>query len=367
MTALFFLSGCYLSHEQMGAAETECGAADEPVCVVPSAGCDAWTVVEAECGADLAWRCPRGARGHAREESAECRPLQSSFERLGAIGPEVPAGGGCLMLANGEVSTLGRPFGHVGTPLPDALPFASCPEAEGPETPLLDRSFLPPDIVVDVMSTVTIDGETWSLVRLFVLDPDALFGVTALGSQWVTHARDGRFTPTPDLFWTDPVYRSAVVHEGFVYVFESSGEPGLIAPARLTRVPVERHLDPLAYEPTGAPELFDVGPHFAVTRHAATGLFVLTTIEGFGDRIRVQTAPEPTGPWSPLRIAARCELPPSDPEAFCDGARIFTSRLDPTRPRELVVGYRIGTLSPEDRRDPDRLAYWPPIVNVPLP
>ena len=336
------------------------------MCVEPPGGCEPWRIVDTLCGDDLTWRCPPGAREHARVEDAACLPFRGAYERLGAIGPEIPIGDACAMLANGEVSTLGRPFEHLATPMGAPSPFGACPSADGMPAPLLDRSFLPPDFVVDVMATVVVAGETWSMVRLFVIDPDGGFGVRALGSSWVAHAPDGSFAPTPDLFWPDPVSRSAVVHEGFVYLYSSSGEPGLSAPARLARAPVERFLHPSDYEPIGPADIFEVGPHFAVTHHAPSGRFVLTTIEGFGDTIVARSAPAPEGPWSAATGVHRCELPAGDAEAFCDNARVLGSRLDPTRPDELVIGYRVGTLTPGwETRDP--LDLWPHVVRTTLP
>ena len=364
-------AGCYESHGRDGGArpppdagESSC-AGDRPVCVEPGDRCEPWRIVDTLCGDDLRWRCPVGAEPHERASGDEaCRPFAGTYERLGAIGPEVPVGEGCAMLANGEVSTLGMPFEHLATPMGAPNPFGTCPAATSMPSPLLDRSFLPPDFIVNVMDTLSIEGETWSLVRLFVLDPEGGFGVTALGTSWLPHRSDGMFTPTGDLTWLDPVHRSAVVHDGFVYLYESSGEPGLSAPAHLSRAPIGLHTEPAAYEPVGR-DLFDVGPHFAVTR-LPSGLFVLTTIEGFGDTVIVRTAPAPEGPWSAPQSVHRCLLPDDDPEAFCDGAQILESRLDPTRPDEVAIAYRIGTLTPGwETRDPRD--YWPPIVRFTLP
>jgi hypothetical protein len=261
--------------------------------------------------------------------------------------------------------------------VPDATtPFGTCPTG----APLLDgvvesvvSGTSAPTIVVQITGAYRTNGATRVPYRLFRVDPGAVFGLTELGTgigRWdgasrrivVSDALPPRFPTDVDLgddsivigsdafLWGCPIpgYLTRMCILGrvnavdTVQLFEGNGQWAAGA----------RSADPV--------RVFVAGPWISsVTADSARGGLLHVFTADFGSTLQFQRQAElrPEGSWSDPDSLASCDLPPSDPAAFCMGPVVHTELADPTRPSELVVSYDVKTTasSPLPGADP----YWP--------
>lgn len=360
-----FAWGCSLAHDPdpLGDAGVSCSTAP-PSCVHRSAGpCSPLEFVSARC-ADEAWSCPSGAFERHSGSAESCLPMTESLALLHAMGPSIEVGDRCVVSAKANATSAGVREEHVTVALPTPFSFREC--LSGPiAEPVLDRGDVGPDVIVDLMQTIRVDGEQHSFVRFLVLDATAPFGVRPLGGQVVRHRADGSYRPTTEMMWEDGNHRSALVLGDAVYIYENGRSVGLVGEAIVYRTDARRLHSPAEWErwegsrwgPGEPIAVIEVGPQFHLSQH--DGRLLVLTVEGFGSEIMALTADAPEGPWR-LSATHACELPADDPGAFCDSARAYPSMRDPERHTELVLAHRIGTTSADRMeritRNPE--AYW---------
>jgi len=375
ITVLSILVGCYASHEAPVMTPDGCLAELRPACVAREAGpCSPFRAQEAVC-VDRRWECPSGTEQHVRGAANRCLPYGDAegLTRLITVGPALELGSHCVTMINGDVTSPSDDLDHTGVALAPDPHFGACPTTSDVMQPLLDRSVIGPDLIVDVMDTVEARGETYSLVRLFIVDPDAVFGVTAIGSQFVEHEVDGSFAPTPRVRFGDGFYRSMLVRGDTLYLYTSVGDESLTGRVGVGRASVDVLVDESVTVESWDGRawvvdrdirfgVFEAGPQFHVSEHP-DGRLLVTSVEGFGDRVVMSTAEAPEGPWLTQPRSQPCALPRDDPSAFCDSARALASLWDPTEPSEVVISYRIGSLAEdwEARFAARPRQYWGPI------
>jgi len=377
-------------------AETGCTAAP-PTCVARGLACTVSTVVPAVCdGGSRVWACPAGSSVYARAPAptAPCLPFHGA-SGLANVGPwgigsfsRIPTDDGrCLWLADSVTLSDGAPARNVALEADPDAPFGTCPvESVAPPAPLVTmEGGDDPSILVQVDGGYRLGGATHVLYRLFRVDPTAVYGVTELGGGVARlDAATGRIVipslarPFPwglDLDLGDATLPSGDGAHELVWGCAPPGAQLFEEGCRLAR------LDAL-----DAVELYAKSGDWIASVRASDGATVFQSgrwmssvvpppespssalrhvyIGDFGDELRTQSAPVATGPWSDAASLGPCDLPASDPQAFCASPVVHDELADPTRPGEIAVTYGVGstgagvrTGNPED--------YWPRLVWVP--
>lgn len=353
-----------------------CGPPPEWQCAWLRQGpCEPAVILPPECPG-LEWVCPEPTVERPAPAPSRCRP---TFEGRvpGTLGPLVPLGDRCGMLMDADVTAGPAELDTRVIDLSAASSLAACGLGALTDEPWVDDAGLGPADVVDVMDVEATPDGVLAVHRLFELAPQALFGVEALGASLVRADR-GMPVPRPPQFNTHG-YRSLAVDQSYAYVFDCFGAPdALLEDCGVMRARLDDAFDPAAYEwlresgtygGAGDPKVvFQAGPHHHVADLGlALRLWVMVSVAGFGDTVFLQHTwrGDPAGWAAPVDVH-RCELPPDDPEAFCDSARVLTSLYDGDRHRELTLTYRVDTLA-ADRpariaRDPE--AYGAVMVRV---
>lgn len=375
---LAFVAGSLACADDTGPLPGPCGPAPEWTCLGRAAGpCSVYEGRAPVCG-DAGWVCPLGAVRREALEPPErvCRP---TFDGLvpGALGPLVPRGDRCWMLVDADVTA--GPAGRAPqvVELPEHAVLGSCELGTLTDEAWVDASGLDADDVVDVDDVIATDEGVVAVHRLFELDPNALFGVEAVGAS-VVRAGDDMPVPKPP-HWSTPGYRTLATHSDFVFAFDCFGLPqNLLEDCGVLRAPREAAADPTAYVYLRAFGRYDrVGDRQVVFRagpqHHVADLgdhldrWVMVSVAGFGDTVFLQHAArgDVTG-WSAPVDIHRCRLPPNDPEAFCDTVRVVTALYDPEQRGELTLTYRVDTLAEDkaERITRDPAAYGPVMVRV---
>ncbi|MDQ3033264.1 MAG: DUF4185 domain-containing protein [Myxococcota bacterium] len=374
--AMVGCSGCYASHEAATAEELgECDGVARRECARRSSPCDALELVRAEC-VDGAWQCPSGAAPYEVPWADErCLPLSGTIDALFVDGVHegpvaVPIGDRCVWMMPVEGD---EGIGHVAVDVarscdalvPPRTRESSVVEGGGAAWVGLSASFF------------DAAGEVRVLARGWTWDPEGAFGVRDVGVGFgrVRGERvvfEDAWTVEPALDLGD----AAVASGDFVYAFGCPGTPEWIEEDCIVgRAPLARLDEPSAWSifgedgwGAGAPRrVFGAGPHrSAVVNDPRGGGFLHVYAVGFGTRLELQRATAPEGPWSEPVVLAECELPADDPGAYCAGPVVHLELFDPMRPSELVVGYSVGTTSPDgaERRARDRASYWPRVVRL---
>ncbi|UJR80086.1 DUF4185 domain-containing protein [Sandaracinus amylolyticus] len=374
IVVLALASGCHASHQRVDdAGATACDPTTRPTCVTRAAPCDPLQLVPPLCDEPtLAWSCPEGAREHvAPWRSDRCLPLEGTADIVHEAPIAVPQGDRCAWWLP-ALEHEGEARAHLLVDVADgcdalALPASLEPAIETPEG-------------ADIVGVqAAIDGPRL-LVRGWVLDPAGGFGVTALGVGFAR--REGaRFVVPAWLFDPDTEdFGDAAITDGdHVYAYGCPGPPEwLEEDCFVARAPRDAIDDRTAWRTLGergwgegaARRVFGSGPHRGpVVRDPRGRGFLHVYAIGFGDRLEIQRADHPEGPWSAPRPLIDCELPEGDPDAYCAGPGIHVELFDPLRPDELVVSYSIGTLSPDgpERRARDPRGYWARVVRASLP
>jgi hypothetical protein len=356
------------------ALDTPCGPPPALVCVARASGpCDPLMTVPPACEG-LEWRCPQGSQPRrAVPPAAACRPFAAAQPHV--LGPALPVGERCLLLVDADVTRGADPGAYRAAVLPEVPTFGECLQDDLQSGPFVTLEGLPPEHFADVNAVAWGPAGTFAVHRLARRDPSLLFGVDILGAG-VTRAGPAGLRLGPGLGFETDGHRALAVQGDFLYLFDAFGTPELLVEAvGLLRAPVDRATEPGAYTwlgadgRFGAPEaqratVFQVGPQHSVTFHPGWGRWVMASVAGFGDTVFMATALRPEGPWSASKDVHRCRLPPGDPDAFCDTARVLPALQDPSEPAQVVLTYRVDTLAPDQaaRRAADPQAYLPVMV-----
>jgi hypothetical protein len=383
-----------------GAVEPEpalCPAAP-PTCITPSVACGAPGTADPVC-ADRTWSCPEGTREYvrAKSEATSCLPFSGSgtpFTSLGGSLARIPVDGGrCLWVAETATTTAGDSLRNVGLMPEDDAAFGSCPMtstfAGGAPLPVVEvEGDSDPEILVQIDGGFVDGGATKVLYRLFHTDPNAVFGVTLLGSgfgRWDATTQRIVVPGPKGLLWDpsiDPGDASLVV-DGTPYVW------GCHAPAQFLSNPcaVGRVTGgELAFltssdawltdaDVAETATVFTAGPWISSVVHSAAGGLLHVYAEGFGTTLETHTATSVTGPWAPGPSLGACDLPSDDPHALCAGPVVHEELMDPTHPGELVVSYGVGTTgtqppTPDGKPAPQgtlSTSYWTRLTWTTLP
>ncbi|AKF07324.1 hypothetical protein DB32_004473 [Sandaracinus amylolyticus] len=368
---LVLLSGCYASHQHAGdGGTTTCDPATRPTCVTRAAPCDPLQLAAPLCDA-LAWRCPEGAREHvAPWPDDRCLPLEGDADIVHEAPIAIPLDDRCAWLLP-ALEHDGAPRAHVRVDVARTCDALALPAS-------LEPVITTPDGADLVGAQAAVDGRV--LVRGWAFDPDAGFGVRALGVGLAR--REGERFVVPDWLFdpdTEDFGDAAIVFEDHLYAYGCPGPPEwLEEDCFVARAPLDAVDDRDAWQVLGergwgegAPRrVFGSGPHRGpvVRDPRGPGLLHVYAI-GFGERLEIQRADRPEGPWSAPRPLIDCELPEGDPEAYCAGPGIHVELFDPLRPDALVVSYSIGTLAPDgpERRARDPRAYHARVVRASRP
>lgn len=208
---------------------------------------------------------------------------------------------------------------------------------------------------------VAIDGRVYLYyLGIQTTDPSTIWGFRNLGTGLaVLDPETGRcerlFRGGDWRLWEtigdDFHFGVQVVREGgYVYVF-GSVRNGLLASARLARVPASRILEPAAYEILASPEprwsagfaeSWDLGPsgiEFSVTRNDYLGKYLMLYVDEYRKALMARTADALWGPYSlPCRVIDLACEPETEmiylgfehPSfSFDGGRRIFLSYCQP--------------------------------------
>lgn len=358
--------------------------------------CSRWVTVSPECSPLGVWQCPAESKvlGETSDPVESCLPLygeHSPFVWLASTGTPVARGDGrCMWILSDGVTAGDEHLSHPAVLLPSAPSSGDClPGAEvlGGEAPfsVADETDLGEVDIASLGDGFRWGGRTWIYYRHWVWDANQVFGVRLLGTRlaWYHHETESvrfldGFLWEPELAFGD----AAVVADGVPYVFGCHGPPTFLSyechVARLTGTDIG---DPASYEHfAGDGEwssdiaeevpVFESGPHRTAVRfHPGLDSYILLFAHGFGTQIEMRLAPSPEGPWTAPVVVADCELPASDPDAFCATPALHLELMNDWRPEQLAVTYDIGTLAPdaEARRAAAPAAYWPRLVRFELP
>jgi hypothetical protein len=178
------------------------------------------------------------------------------------------------------------------------------------------------------------------------------------------------------LLWTGdrPDYGSAAALVGdSVYVFGALGARYLAADVYLARAPRARITEPNAYEywqggggfgpdPDSARPLVEGGLSPSVAFDAERQRWLMLYATPLADTVTVRTGLGIAGPWSAPHPLAGCDLPASDPSAFCANLTLV-----PTLAESGELAFTQGVASfarPESATAED---FWTRLVHAPWP
>lgn len=377
-TGLFLDESAPASSAVAGAAAlppASCGTA--PQCVTRDASdpCGPARLVDPECdAATLQWHCPAGAWAYARApESSSCLPLQSSAPAVAGLAASLSrfptADGRCLWVAEELDLASGEVVHNIAFEPDLRAPFGTCPsEAQfvtsqrGLSTSAFfaDGSSIDPSRqYVQITGGFLSGGQTLITYRLFSVDPNAVFGVTELGTglgRWDVASERILLSPQPR-FATDLDYGNASFTDGdYAYLWGCNAPgpfflEGCLLARRDHSDRIELFTSAQTWSATARPSqgaiVFDDGPWLSsVQRSAASSNLVHVFANDFADHLQIQSAAHPEGPWSDARTLAPCVRPSADPQAYCAGPVVHAELADPTRPNELVVSYGVATTGP---------------------
>jgi len=359
------LTGCF------GKVEPEPSVCPEtaPTCITPSVSCAMPGTVPATCDAESrSWSCPSGSSVYARESQAasSCSPFSaagSPFASLGGSLVRIPVDGGrCLWVAETAMTSTGESLRNIGLVPSPSSSFGSCPETStfggGAPTPVVEiEGVSDSTLLVQVDGGFVLPGGDIRVVyRLFRQDATQVYGVTLLGGgfgRWDASAQRIVVPGVDGLLWDptiDPGDASLVV-DGTPYIWGCHApEQFLTYPCAVARAS-ESGLEYLTLGGNWAADAavsdtataFSSGPWISSVVPSSAGGLAHVYAVGFGSTLEVDTAPSVLGPWTAGPTLARCDLPASDPHAFCAGPVVHEELMDPTRPDEWVVSYGLGT------------------------
>ncbi len=333
-----------------------CPQDQEPACARPR-GCAMPELVDAVC-TDDGWSCGAAAFVLPDKPSAQsepCTPLLDSLEILDEAPVSISDGEECRWLLSQATTSEGQQIENVLLPLSSLPICATLPPVE-----TLTSVVGVPSSASYVRGSNAIDapsGETYLLERGWIFDDTAPFGVRGVGTG-LALSGDGPIGALDD--WTfsemEDFGDAALATEAFAYVYGCPGPPDFLVEAcYVARSPWSSVHESNAWQRWSsagwgngpAERVFDSGPHRGPVFEAPDGSgFVHLFVAGFGDRIEIQRAEAPEGPWTTPTTFVVCNLPLTDPDAFCAGPAVHLEMTDPRTPDVVHVSYSIGSLAP---------------------
>ncbi len=350
-----------------------CGAA--PQCVARNASdpCGPTRLVDPTCDSQtLEWQCPSGAWQYQRvTPAADCLPLSADarVDSLAGSLSRVPTDDGrCLWIVEELRLSSGDLLRNVALVAEQEPTFAACPRAMqflgGSPQPIVVFSDGSVDTTLRVQVTGGFlqGGQARVSYRLFRVDPNAVFGVTELGTGlgfWdVTKQRIVVFGAEQLRFGTDSSFGNASISLGpYAYLWGCNAPGHFLTEGCLlgrldTHDGLELYLGADLWSGNAAASsgaiVFDDGPWISsvlLDPTQASGLLHVFA-GGFSNELQIQQAQRPEGPWGAASTLARCTLSQTDPKAYCAGPIVHEELFDPTQPNELVVSYGVATTDP---------------------
>ncbi|MFZ5890872.1 MAG: DUF4185 domain-containing protein [Myxococcota bacterium] len=174
------------------------------------------------------------------------------------------------------------------------------------------------------------------------------------------------------LLWTAdrPNFGSAAaVVDGYVYAFGGLAVRFLAADVYLARAPLEHIADFSAYEywqggggwtpdVDRAVPIFEGGLSPSILFDATRSRWLAAYTSPLSNEVQVRSGLNVSGPWSSPYVIGRCELPPSDHEAFCGDVTLLSSNTA-IRLSYAIASFRTGTRNPLD--------YWTRVTTIAWP
>jgi len=264
---------------------------------------------------------------------------------------DVPALHGCLPLADRAAAVTGR-ISELSLPDQSTLVLADSANVDGvvssvgfanalPDClsastplsarPIVDLSALGVASVALPLAAVS-GSETFLYFSAQHSDGFASDGIGV--ARW--NAENQRFDALALLWTADrPSYGSAAARVGdWVYVLGGLPARFLSADIYLARVPSAAIAEPSAYEywqgggnfgpdADSALPLVEGGSAPSLAFSAARERFILLYATPFAQEITVRSGLSVSGPWSAPYVLGQCDLPSSDPSAFCGDLTLF--------------------------------------------
>ena len=367
-----------------GATRT-CGSAPMRCVAHGDNACEAPHFVDPVCdAASLVWHCADAAWAYQSTPNrpASCLPIHDPDGPIASLGgslARVPTDDGrCLWIAEDVSLKSGASLHNVAFNPDFAAPFGTCPAKASywGGTPSASVGFADgtddPTLHVQITGAYRMRGTTRVSYRLFRIDPNAVFGLTELGTglgYWDKNAGVIEvYGPKQLRFTTDLDFGNASFEDDTYGYLWGCNAPGhyLTEGCLLARLDMQDQLQLFeadgqwrANAPAGAGSIvFDDGPWISsVTRDAlSAGSLLHVFAAGFGDNLQLQHAPQPQGPWSSASSLLPCALPAFDAQSYCAGPIVHEELADPARPDELVVSYGVATTGPLGAGTPED--YW---------
>ena len=209
-----------------------------------------------------------------------------------------------------------------------------------------------------------------------VLSADHADGLASDGIGVARWDADGQRFRALSLLWTAdrPSYGSAAALVGDqVYVFGGLNARYLSADVYLARVPSAQITDSSAYEywqgggnfgadPDLAQPLVEGGQSPSVAWNATQQRWLMLYATPLANELTARSGLDISGPWSAPYTLGRCDLPSSDPSAFC-GDLALVPALAPDAQIALTQGVA-SFARPAGASDQD---FWTRLVQVPWP
>jgi hypothetical protein len=274
-----------------------------------------------------------------------------------------------VTLSSGESVT------NVALEADPSIPFGGCPDTSIiPPTPIVTMNGADPSVTVAIYDSYRLGGALHVLYRLFEVGYLEIGGGLAPWddfTQQIVIPPSGQALPWgTDLDLGD----AALVSDdgAFAYVWGCARLGSFLERgcdlARLDAsgsIAIYAGLDRWIPGTDGArgAVVFSSGPWLSSVTHVNGALGHVFTND-YSSSLYVQTASDPTGPWSAQTNFANCDLPESDPKAFCGGPVVRNEIADPTMPGELPVTYSVGTTGMATSNTDD---YWPRLTWIAVP
>jgi hypothetical protein len=304
--------------------------------------------------------------------------------------PDAPALHGCLPLADRAAAVTGR-VSRLSLPDQSSLVLADSASVDGVASsvgfanaqpdclsastplsarPIIDVSALGLSSVARPLAAVS-GSETFLYFSAQHGDGFASDGIGV--ARW--DAENQRFAALALLWTADrPSYGSAAALVGD-QVYALGGLPArfLSADIYLARVPLAAIAEPSAYEywqgggnfgadADRAVPLVDGGRAPTLAFNAARQRFILLYATPFAKEVTVRSGLSVSGPWSAPYALGQCDLPSSDPSAFCGDLTLLADLSSDT---EIVFTQGVASFSrPAGSTDQD---FWTRFVRAPWP
>lgn len=370
-------------NDAAGAASKPMTCGTAPQCVTRDAAnpCGPARLVPPVCDdSTLTWQCPAGAWLYQRVEPAsDCLPL-SAGAQIGSVSgslSRVPTDDGrCLWIAEEVRSSSGDLLRNVALVADEHPTFGACPRAmqflsgsARPSVAFSDNSS-DPSLQVQITGGFLLAGQARVTYRMFRVDPNAVFGVTELGTGigfWDSARQLLVVFPQPRFDTQLSLGNASYVAGSYAFLWGCNA-PGhyLTEGCLLGRIDrnelLELYLGNNRWSDgasaSNAAIVFDDGPWISSVlpdpRDGDQLLHVFAS--GFSEHLQLQLAQAPIGPWGQATGLASCKLPGADSKAYCAGPIVHEELLDPARPGELVVSYGVATTDPQRMDRPSE--YW---------